>query len=60
MKLTRPQREALKRVWQRHMSHVSYLTMRRRHVHPELYGNAIMVETPTMWLGIEPDGYTHS
>ena len=30
-------------------------------VHPMLGGDkAVLVKVPRMWLGIEPDGYTHS
>jgi hypothetical protein len=56
MRLTRPQRLALKRVWQR-LEGISYLTLRRQ-VAPG--PGCIMVPFAGMWLGIEPDGYTHS
>lgn len=57
MLLTRLQREALKRVYQRHGERTSYLKFRRT----VLPGpGCIMVPYCGMWLGIEPDGYTHS
>jgi hypothetical protein len=63
LKLTRPQREALRRVHQRlqlsnaGLPPVSYLGFRRL-VQPG--PGCIMVPYCNMWLGIEPDGYTHS
>lgn len=32
----------------------------RRTVQRECYGDGLMVHWCGMWLGIEPDGYTHS
>lgn len=66
---TRAQREALLRVFMRndpkpkHPLNVKewwarYVYFRRVKVHAG-YG-CIMVEWADMWLGIEPDGYTHS
>lgn len=54
--LTKPQRTALKRVWQREIG-VSYRELRRKVVPGHGY---ILVPFAGMWLGIEPDGYTHS
>ena len=77
--LTRQQREALKRVYDRmpifeyidHQTHniissgaandrpITYRQFRRMAVTPS-YDDCIMVPWCNMWLGIEPDGYTHS
>jgi len=72
MMLTRPQRVALKRVYDRQpipakpmmldgyygiKRTISYRQFRRT-VRPG--SGCIMVEWCGMWLGIEPDGYTHS
>ena len=70
--LTKPQRVALKAVFDRqpirdeprflesYYGIVRYLTYRqfRRTVRPG--SGCIMVEWCHMWLGIEPDGHTHS
>lgn len=70
MKITREQRESLYLIWLRgtpssltpkYRSNGSglqtYLTFRRT----VLPGpDCIMVQWQGMWLGIEPDGYTHS
>jgi hypothetical protein len=64
-KLSRAQREALKRVYDRTTvisktaagSSASYLAFRR--TIQQGYG-CVMVFWCGMWLGIEPDGYTHS
>lgn len=56
MKLTKAQRQALKKVFDRTQGG-SYLTFRRT-VEPGW--GCIMVPFAGMWLGIEPDGYTHS
>ena len=75
-KVTTPaQRQALKRVFDRHVlarflkpddflgeriTEANYRKFRRT-AQFECFGNALMVQTPSgMWLGIEPDGYTHS
>ena len=71
MLLTRKQREALKSIFDRqpvyaptgpYLTRMGPLTYRqfRRLVQPELCGPAVMVPWANMWLGIEPDGYTHS
>lgn len=59
MVLTRAQREALKRVWDREASTnpPSYLAFRRQ---VQMGYGCIMLPWAGMWLGIEPDGYTHS
>lgn len=59
MTLTRAQREALKRVWQRLEVRPSYLAFRRT-VQPYIGGDCVLVPFAGMWLGIEKDGYTHS
>ena len=70
MHLTREQREALHRVYQRHFVEAesrytvdmpTYLQFRRT-AQMASYDNCVMVPIPhiNMWLGIEPDGYTHS
>ena len=67
--LTRPQREALKKVYHRAVIAYSMGPMRhgtyfmnyrafRRTVQPG--PGCVMVPFAGMWLGIEPDGYTHS
>ena len=56
MKLTKPQRLALKAVFSR-TEGTSYMSFRRTVV--QGWG-CIMVPFAGMWLGIEPDGYTHS
>ena len=59
--LTKAQIRALKRVYDRTPLGMSYLAFRRTVVGP-IYSNdpCIMVPWCGMWLGIEPDGYTHS
>jgi len=57
MVLTRLQREALKRTWLRDTQQISYREFRRG-VLPG--SGCVMVRWCGMWLGIEPDGYTHS
>lgn len=55
--ITRQQREALKRIWQRGADNRTYREIRRA-VH---YGrDCLMLQWAGMWLGIERDGYTHS
>jgi len=62
MTLTPQQRHALLRVYQRALTAdtpttLTYLQFRRQ-VQPG--PGCIMVPWAGMWLGIEPDGYTHS
>lgn len=56
MTLTKAQRQALKRVFLR-TEGLSYLAFRRTVVRG---WGCIMVPFAGMWLGIEPDGHTHS
>ena len=56
MKLTKAQQQALKRVWLRG-SDQTYIQFRRG---VAMGSGCIMVHWCNMWLGIEPDGYTHS
>lgn len=59
--LTRQQRLALKRVFDRNPVRYqhNYRTMRRL-VQRTAFDDSIMLPWCGMWLGIEPDGYTHS
>jgi hypothetical protein len=57
MCLTKPQRAALKRVFSRDNQGLTYLAFRRGVVPGH---GCIMIKWCNMWLGIEPDGYTHS
>lgn len=59
MVLTRKQREALKRIYNRHDIGMSYSKFRRG-VQGSISGDFVMVQWAGMWLGIETDGYTHS
>ena len=68
--LTKPQRKALARIYQRlindaqpkhpfeHQRGVPSYRAFRRTVQPG--PGCVMVRYAGMWLGIEPDGYTHS
>jgi hypothetical protein len=62
MVLTKQQRISLHKVWQRtcgdgYLGAVPYREFRRG-VH--MGTDCVMVNFCGMWLGIEPDGYTHS
>jgi len=57
IKLTKAQREALYKVWLRSDSSTDYRAFRRT-VQPG--PGCVMIHWRSMWLGIEPDGYTHS
>jgi hypothetical protein len=57
MILTKLQRAALKRVFCRDNQGLSYRAFRRGVVPGHGY---ILIKWSGMWLGIEPDGYTHS
>lgn len=71
MRLTKEQQTALKRVWDRvplnalHQTAregerpISYLAFRHK-VRPCFGDKCVVVPWCGMWLGIEPDGYTHS
>lgn len=61
MILTQEQRKALKRVYDRKAQpEESYRDFRRSVVPGLACDPVIMVPFAGMWLGIEPDGYTHS
>lgn len=57
IKTTRAQRVSLHRKWCQSNQGLSYRAFRRT-VHAGY--DCIMVKWCGMWLGIEPDGYTHS
>lgn len=57
MILTRCQRIALFRVYTRNGISISYLAFRRT---VQYATDFIVVKVGVYWLGIEPDGYTHS
>ena len=61
VKITRKQMEAIHRKYQQSPDGAtSYLAFRRR-VQPLVGDNACAImQWCGMWLGIEPDGYTHS
>tara|TARA_R110002073_G_scaffold14246_1_gene58634 strand:+ start:79 stop:270 length:192 start_codon:yes stop_codon:yes gene_type:complete len=63
MKPTRQQIEAFKSIYDRPLdggpAAPTYLQFRRT-VRPAIGIDCYMVEWRGMWLGIEPDGYTHS
>jgi len=58
--LTKEQRDALLRIYNREWAGKpdSYLAFRR--TASQSYMGCVMVPWCGMWLGIEPDGYTHS
>lgn len=60
-KITRAQRVALKRLYDRAPMPVSYRQFRKTVIGP-FYVNdpVIMVSWFNMWIGIERDGYAHS
>ena len=58
MKLSKEQQTALNRVWTRNNQGKSYLAFRRTVC--ATFDCAVLVHWSGMWLGIEPDGYTHS
>ena len=58
--MNRQQLEALYRLFCRDPDgSQSFLEFRRRDI-PSLIGDYYMIPWCGMWLGIEPDGYTHS
>lgn len=57
VRLNRAQRAALHRVWSRDPRGQTYRQFRST-VQPGY--DCVMVRWAGMWLGIEPDGYTHS
>jgi len=56
---TKEQRKAMKQVYDKWFGSGSYLAFRRG-VSWACMQSCLMVQVPGMWLGIEPDGYTHS
>ena len=62
MKLTRQQRIALKNVYDRHKPKATYREFRRTVRGAFGSDQYVLVPIPRacLWLGIEPDGYTHS
>jgi hypothetical protein len=62
MKLTREQRVALKRLYDRTGDTIAPFSPSYREFRREVQymGDCIMVRWCGMWLGIERDGYTHS
>jgi len=63
VKTTRAQRESLFRIWTREREAVARypaLSYRRFRAYVRPGPGCIMVPFAGMWLGIEPDGYTHS
>jgi len=57
VKLTKEQRKSVFRIWQRDNQGKTYREFRRT-----VKGGwgCVMVHWCGMWLGVEPDGYTHS
>ena len=64
IKLTRPQRVALYRIWRRtqepHVPPSQRPTYRAFRKSAKQGFDCIMIRFAGMWLGIEKDGYTHS
>jgi hypothetical protein len=60
-KLTKEQQQALKRVYDRgaDTNPPTYLQFRRQAV-MMAYDDCVLIQWAGMWLGIEPNGYTHS
>jgi len=64
MKLTPEQKQALKKVYLRQLGNDkprfnSYIKLRRK-VIQGFHDECILIDMGYIWLGIEPDGYTHS
>jgi hypothetical protein len=55
--LTPAQRTALHRKWAQDDQGLTYLQFRRT---AQAGWGCVMVRWSGMWLGVEPDGYTHS
>lgn len=58
--LTRPQRKAVLKLWVRgclEQRGISYRAFRKT---VQGGSGCVMVQWCNMWIGIEPDGYTHS
>ena len=57
--LTGQQYAALRRKWEQDNNGVTFGEFLET-VQPEIGSKAVMVKWCGMWLGVEPDGYTHS
>lgn len=60
IKLTRQQRQALKRVYDRQAQAINYRQFRKSVMGTIGMDNAVVVNWAGMFLAIERDGYTHS
>ena len=62
VKTTREQRKALKKVWQRTQTLDTPNTESYRQFRRKLQPGpgCVMIPYASMWLGIEPNGHTHS
>ena len=61
MILTKQQRQALKRVWERHVKgKLTYRDFRKEVQGTICMDSCVMVPAAGMWIGIETDGYTHT
>jgi len=66
--VTAEQSAALVRVFTRHVRDTDHLAFRnmgfidwiQRDVAKAYFDDSIMACVPTMWIGIEPDGYAHT
>ena len=59
--LTRPQRRALKQIYDRPQTPAESYRRFRRKVVPLLAGQGcVMIPWQGMWIGIETDGYAHT
>ncbi len=58
VKLTKAQRKAVKKIYDRDFDVMETYREFRKRVQPG--SNCVMIKWCGMWLGIEPDGYTHS
>jgi len=66
--VTAEQSASLVRVFTRHVRDTDHLEFRnmgfidwiQRDVAKAYFDDSIMACVPTMWIGIEPDGYTHT
>jgi len=60
MILTKPQRKSIKRKFDQSPDGATSYRHFRRRIQPSLTGDCALMPWRSMWLGIEPDGYTHS
>ena len=58
--LTKPQRKALHRKWSQNDQGLTYRQFRATVQSGYSFLGCVMVYWSGMWLGVEPDGYTHS